>query len=153
MKIKLLKSTIQNYNGEKVKFPIHHGFSNLSKILYLYMAFVGFSVYVLQRFEIPLPWLINNYLNDLLCMPLVLGALTFIIRWLKKDLFFKFPLFFVLFMAGYYSFYFEYYLPKVNVRYTSDWMDVFLYFIGSVGFYYFQKKEAVVPIANSAKAR
>lgn len=127
-------------NDVNLKAPCKSGFSEFSKILYGLMFFIAISIYVLQRFEIPLPLLVNNYLNDLLCMPLVLGALTFLIRRLKKDPFFKFPLFFVLFMAAFYAVYFEYYLPKVNLRYTADWIDVALYFTGSIGFYLFSRK-------------
>lgn len=124
----------------KLKAPLQSGFSNVSKILYLLLVLIAMIIYVLQRFEVALPPVINNYLNDLLCMPIVLGAVTFVIRNLKKDKTYQLSLFFVLFMAGYYSFYFEYYLPKVNVRYTADWIDVVLYFMGSIGFYYFQKR-------------
>lgn len=142
MKTKLQKTITVTKEDVKLKARIQNGFSEIPKILYGLMALTAICIYVLQRFEVSMPRLINNYLNDLLCMPLVLGAVTFIIRYLKKDKTFQLSLFFVLFMAGYYSFYFEYYLPKVNVRYTSDLIDVALYFIGSIGFYYFQKRSS-----------
>lgn len=104
----------------------------------------------MQKLNIQLPKLINNYANDLLCLPLVLGALTFMIRHFKKDDYFTFPLAFVLILATYYSVYFEYYLPKVNPRYTSDWIDVVLYFASAVAFFLFQsqKKEVSYDTAN-----
>jgi len=40
-------------------------------------------------------------------------------------------------LATYYSAYFEYFLPMVNSRYTGDWADVFLYFLGGSGYYLF----------------
>lgn len=140
MKSKLQKTITLTNEEVKVKAPLYSEFSSVSKILYGFMALTAMCIYVLQRFEIPLPQMINNYLNDLLCMPLILGAVTFITRYLKKDKTYQLSLFFVLFMAGYYSFYFEYYLPTVNLRYTADWIDVVLYFMGSIGFYYFQKR-------------
>lgn len=90
----------------------------------------------MQRLKIPLPALVNNYTNDLLYLPLVLGAIEFIIRRLKKDASFTLPLGFVIFLSCSYSFYFEYYLPKINLRYTGDWIDVILYFVGGIAFFF-----------------
>lgn len=105
------------------------------------MALLALTIYARQRLQLPLPELINNYMNDLLCMPLLLGALTFIIRHLKKDKTFTFPFLFVLFLASYYAVYFEYYLPKVNARYTADWIDVALYFIGGIAYFFLEEKK------------
>lgn len=99
------------------------------------MVFIALAIYIMQRLQLPLPTIINNYVNDLLYIPLVLGAIEFVIRRLKKDSSFKLPFGFVIFLAISYSFYFEYFLPKVNSRYTGDWIDVILYFAG--GFVYF----------------
>lgn len=111
----------------------------LSTILYFIMLVIAASIYASQKLAIPLPLLVNNYLNDLLCIPLVLGALTFIIRKIKYDPKFKFPLGFIFILSSYYAVYFEYYLPKINSRYTSDWIDVVLYFLGGILFYLFQR--------------
>lgn len=114
-------------------------------VLYWFLAAIAMTIYGMQRLNFPLPSLINNYVNDLLCFPLVLGAITFIIRKLKKDNHFTFSIYFVLFLVAYYSVYFEYYLPIVNTRYTADWIDVLLYFIGGISFYFFEKRTKVVP--------
>ena len=105
-------------------------------VVYILMLMIALSIYIMQRLSVPLPFLINNYVNDLLCLPLLLGAMTFVIRLLKKDNSFKFSIGFVVFLACYYSFYFEYYLPKVNPRYTADWIDVILYFSGGFAFFF-----------------
>ena len=107
------------------------------------------SIYSMQRLNVPLPTFVNNYVNDFLCLPLVLGALTFIIRYFKNDEDFKFPLLFVLLLASYYSVYFEYYLPKLNPRYTADWIDVVLYFASSVVFFLIQNSERKIFIKNA----
>ncbi len=99
------------------------------------MCFNASGIFVMQKAGFYLPEILNNYANDLLCLPLVLGGISFAIRKLKRDKFFKFPLSFMLFMALYYSVYFEYYLPINNPRYTSDWIDVTLYFSGALFFY------------------
>ncbi|MCK8140384.1 hypothetical protein MW871_00615 [Flavobacterium sp. I-SCBP12n] len=110
------------------------------KILYGLLFIIALTIYALQRLHFSLPSLINNYLNDLLYVPIALGAIQFIIRRLKKDPLFQLPLGFILFLSSFYSFYFEYYLPKVNVRYTADWIDVLLYFIGGVVFFLLQRR-------------
>jgi hypothetical protein len=110
-----------------------------SKIIYSILLVIACSIFILQKAQLPLPQWVNNYWNDLLCIPLVLGALTYSIRWLKKDDKFEFSLGFVIVLSSYYAIYFEYYLPKNNSRYTSDWIDVLLYFSGGLLFYLFQK--------------
>lgn len=103
------------------------------------MLVIAASIYVLQKLTIALPLVVNNYLNDLFCMPLVLGALTFIVRKLKNNPRFKLPFGFIFSLSSYYAVFFEYYLPRTNTRYTSDWLDVALYFIGGMLFYLYQR--------------
>lgn len=93
----------------------------------------------MQRLNLRLPSLINNYVNDFLCLPILLGGISFIIRKLKKDNSFKLSMVFILCLASYYAFYFEYYLPKFHPRYTSDWIDVLLYFLGGFAFFFSEK--------------
>ena len=109
------------------------------KLLYLMLFLIALAIYIMQRLQMPLPTMINNYVNDLLFLPLTLGAITCIIRWLKKDDFFELSFVFVLLLSGFYSFYFEYYLPQINSRYTSDWIDVILYFSGALAYFFIGK--------------
>ena len=106
------------------------------KVLYIIMLLTAVTIYVVQRLQFPLPTIINNYLNDLLYIPLILGTIEFTIRRIKKDSSFKLPFGFVIFLAISYSFYFEYYLPQVNSRYTADWIDVVLYFVGGIAYFF-----------------
>lgn len=109
------------------------------KFLYIVMCIVALTIYGMQRLELRLPSLINNYVNDFLCLPIILGGISYSIRKLKKDASFKLSIVFVLFLASYYSLYFEYYLPKVNKRYTADWIDVSLYFSSAFLFLLFER--------------
>ena len=110
-------------------------------VLYMIMFLTAVTIYSMQRLNVSLPNLVDNYANDLLYLPLVLGAIEFLIRRLKKDPSFKLPLGFVVFLASFYSFYFEYFLPKINSRYTADWIDVLLYFLGGFAFFFIGKKK------------
>ena len=112
----------------------------VKRLIYFPVFIVALTIYLCQHLGLPLHWLVNNYVNDFLCLPLVLGTLSFFIRYLKKDKNFQFPLVFVLILASYYSFFFEYYLPKVSQRYTADWIDVVLYFAGAMLFFLVEKQ-------------
>ena len=110
------------------------------KMLYFTMVFIALTIYTMQRLNLSLPTIVTNYANDLLYLPLVLGAIEFIIRQLKKDSSFGLPLGFVIFLAISYSIYFEYYLPEVDARYTSDCIDVILYFVGGIAYFFIGNK-------------
>jgi hypothetical protein len=105
------------------------------RILYGLMVIAAVIIYYRQSAKLFLPCYVDDYLNDLLCMPLVLGLLLSTIRYLKNDSSFQFSKSFIAGLALYYSVYFEYYLPGVNARYTADPIDVLLYFLGVFLFY------------------
>lgn len=95
------------------------------------------NLLLLQNFQ--MPQFFSSYLNDLLCMPVVLGICLFLIRRFNKKKQLKISLFSCLSLAALYSIYFEIYLPKVTQRYTADPVDALLYFIGAIVFYLLQK--------------
>lgn len=115
-------------------------YPQMMRKIYLYMSIVAAVVYVCQRINITLPSIVNNYLNDLLCMPIVLALIQTIIRLSEKHKHYKIPLYLIFIIAIYYSIYFEWFMPKYNQRYTADSIDVFLYFIGGIGFYVIEQK-------------
>jgi hypothetical protein len=110
------------------------------KTLTFLFSLLALMIYLMQRTNVHLPFWIDFYVNDFLCMPIVLGYITLLFRWLKNDDSFIFSPGFILLMACYYSFYFEYYLPKNNSRYTADLIDVFLYLLGGALFYWISLK-------------
>lgn len=114
-------------------------FITFKKVLYLMLFLIALAIYIMQRLQMSLPTILNNYVNDLLFLPLTLGAITYIICWLKKDVFFELSFVFVFLLASFYSFYFEYYLPQFNSRYTGDWIDVILYFSGAFAYFFIGK--------------
>ncbi|MFD2562134.1 hypothetical protein [Aquimarina rubra] len=108
---------------------------------FLFFCFVALVIYSFQQLNIDLPILIQNHVNDFLCMPIVLYVCQFIVRKLKSDenMILPLPLLMVVTMG--YSLYFEWYLPKHMIRYTSDWLDVALYFLGMLFFYWIERKK------------
>lgn len=110
----------------------------MAKPYFIIVFIIASCIYTAQQLEIALPALINNYVNDFLCLPIVLSICCYLIRIVKRDTYFKLSLFTILSVTTYYSVYFEYYLPKVNPRYTADIIDVLLYFSGALVYYIMQ---------------
>ena len=94
-------------------------------------------VFALQKFQVALPPVINNYLNDFLCMPIVLYICRFAVRTLKSNRRLQIPIGLVFLITIGYAVYFEYYLPQFSPRYTGDIIDVFVYFGGAFFFIFF----------------
>lgn len=109
------------------------------KSRYILLIFISTSVYLCQQLNFKLPYLINNYLNDLLCLPIILSITKFVLKIITKKNF-NISLLCILAIATFYSIYFEWYLPKHNERYTSDLIDIILYFIGGLVYYINEKK-------------
>ncbi len=118
-----------------IKYLLYH----LGRRYILWLVLVATTVYLLQRFNVELPNVINNHLNDLLCMPIVLGIAQLGVRYLRSDPSIILPLPLQLCLTLLFCYYFEWYLPKVNPRYTADWIDVLCYFLGT-GLFYIRNK-------------
>jgi hypothetical protein len=92
---------------------------------------------VLRQF-FPEPWFLQFYLNDLLCMPIVLGAAIF----LQRNLVLRQPAYAltgyqIAIVVIYWSVMFEGVIPKFVERYTADIFDVIAYSLGGLLFYLF----------------
>lgn len=111
---------------------------------------VGAGVYAIQRWGDGgvLPRWVAHYLNDFLCMPIVLFIGRFVVRILKSDKQLNLPVIPILSLTCFYALYFEAYLPGINARYTADPMDVLMYFMGAAFFYLM---ENVIKTSNGIK--
>jgi uncharacterized protein YjeT (DUF2065 family) len=91
----------------------------------------------LEKAGYSLPFL-RNYLNDLLCMPLVLSLTLFLQRTFPcrrpNHVFTKYQ---VGIAVAYYAVGFEGVLPLFMPRYTADGLDVVAYVLGGIFFYRF----------------
>ncbi len=73
-------------------------------------------------------------------MPVVLTICLVVLQKLRNNLNLRIPIFAIASLTLYYMIYFEWYLPKVNSRYTADFIDVILYALGAIIFYLMQNK-------------
>ena len=118
----------------------------MKKALYIYFlfsVFVGTSIYFAQKLNIILPKVVQFYLNDFLIIPIVLITCLFILRRSKSDGNYQIPIWVVLYICSIYALLYEYFLPKYNSRYTADIIDVFLYFISGLIFFFLQKSTKI----------
>jgi len=105
---------------------------------FIVMILIGGSIYVLQRIDVNLPLFLNNYLNDILSIPITLFIILAVVQ-LFKGKAYKLSIWMIMFIVAYYAIYFEYYLPQFHPRYTSDILDIGCYMIGGIIFYLIQR--------------
>jgi hypothetical protein len=92
--------------------------------------------YLLVRWYRPMSdsLFIRHHLTDVLFVPaMCLFALIFV-RFFKRDNTIVIPWYYVLIQTALISIYFEWYLPTFHGRpgwYTTDWIDVIMYFTGA----------------------
>ena len=102
------------------------------KFYFFVFIFIAIVIYLLQQLQIPLSRFTNNYLNDFLCIPIVLKLGQYLIRYIKSDPYLKIPISLQITVTVLYSVFFEFIVPQFNNRYTSDWLDVVAYFSGLI---------------------
>lgn len=81
---------------------------------------------------------LNNWLTDFVFIPLICWFtqvfLLSLYRYRQVDV--KFALWHILVLSTFVSFVFEYLAPKVTSYNTSDYIDVFFYYLGGLFYYY-----------------
>ena len=108
--------------------------------LFLVAIVIATALYSANRFEVPLPNWMYFYVNDFLCMPIVLSTSLAVLRIINKTEALYVPIGIVLALTMYFLIYFEWLMPQINTRYTSDLIDVGLYVLGGLLFFRFQKQ-------------
>lgn len=89
--------------------------------------------------DLPRPRWVQHYLDDLLCLPLVLTVTLFVLRYFYGTQL-RLSRYQMAFAVIYFSLAFEVFFPKFMPRYTSDWLDAALYAVGGFIFYRFLNK-------------
>ena len=115
---------------------------NKNLTFYCISSFIlGTLIYTLQYFNIQLPQIIHNYLNDFLIIPIVLFACLIVLRWTRNDKNFTLSLAIIIYVCFMYSILFEFVFPKYLTRYTFDFVDILLYFLSGIVFFILQNKQ------------
>ena len=113
-------------------------------LFFLFTVLIFLGNLGLSHLEVNLPLWVNFYLNDLLCMPIVFWICIKAVHIIKGDNQIHLDLFTILSLTTFYAVYFEWYLPRVELRYTADWLDVVMYFNGAFLFYYLQFQDKII---------
>ncbi|CAA0247262.1 conserved membrane hypothetical protein [Tenacibaculum maritimum] len=108
---------------------------------YIVSLIIGTIIYSLSKTDIYIPEWARFYVNDFLITPIVLTSSLYCIRILKNDRKYRLPVLIIVYVCGLYSILFECVLPAFHSRYTTDCIDISLYFVGGWGFYRLQKSD------------
>ena len=114
---------------------VHNVAGRLNPALFLNPLFLGCAfLYGLNSLFLKpvLDWLFfRHYLNDLLCLPLVLTLTIFVQRSLFNKPAYLLNRYQAGMAAAYFAFMFEGVVPLYNARYTADFGDVICYGFGA----------------------
>jgi hypothetical protein len=110
--------------------------SSIPPPLFWVLASVYLGHVVWRWLDFPRPTWVQFYLDDLLCIPLVLTVTLYILRFFYGPQL-RLSWYQVVFTVIYFSLAFEVFFPRFMPRYTGDWVDVVLYAVGGVIFYRF----------------
>jgi len=112
-------------------------FSSTIRSLNLFFSFLIFIFLISQHLQ----YIRNtnpffySYLDDILCIPIVLYIASYIMRRIEKNRGdFQFSNFHIITAVVVFSIVFEIILPSISMRYTDDIMDVLCYGLGGVVF-------------------
>lgn len=93
----------------------------------------------------PIPWL-NSYFTDFFAVPVITNTGLWLQRvFIIKNNYYVLSPLQVTFMVVYISVLFEGLLPRLSKIYTADWLDVLLYCLGGL-FFYFVMNTPVVAV-------
>lgn len=117
------------------------------KVLFQPYFLVASVLYLLIRFlrflEVDIPQFLNSYATDLLCMPIILTIILFLVQKVKRNDSIALPIAGIIFVTTYWAVYFEYYLPYRSEMYTADAVDVAMYILGMLSFILWQRKQGL----------
>lgn len=91
-----------------------------------------------KKLELYFPELINSYLSDLLCIPIVLSVARYGIAYWFNDANFQLNKLHIASATLSFIIVFEQILPSINTVYTADIIDGVMYIIGAIIFHTFQ---------------
>lgn len=110
------------------------------QILYLFLAGTYLLLYLAKSLNLYVP-LLSDYLADLLCLPIVLTGIHYLMSSMRI-VNSGFELTFAMIIAAIISFsiVFEYVLPKMDEKFVADPFDILAYFLGGLTYYYYRRK-------------
>ncbi len=118
---------------------------NYSLLLYLFITLFLAHQFTQKVLHFPIPWA-DNYLDCLLCMPILLSGYRLEQRWLLGRQ--RLSLFEVLSTTALLALVFEGLFPRLSEGFTADWWDAMAYFAGAFLFCLLQDKTCLPGTRN-----
>lgn len=117
--------------------------------IWIILIFIFLANQILEHFSIS-QVLLQSYLDDILCMPIVLFIiLLFYNKYLFVDINYSIPISYILISIFFFIFLFELVLPIISKNYIADIFDVIAYTIGALFFYLFMNYWEINSINNT----
>ena len=108
--------------------------------LFIVLFLIYVLYYIFKSKGIYMPVFIRNYLSDFLCLFLVNTIVLSVVRKIKGDNTIDLTVLHLLFSLLVFSVTFEFILPNRNGElYTRDWLDVVMYTLGLLLYYFWRK--------------
>ncbi len=123
---------------------------NKRNTLFLITAIITYIIVQFWRWSnTPIPTLVNSYLTDIICMPIVLGLSTIIVSIIKRGqtIFIRFST--VTLLTLLYALIFEGILPHQSAKYTADFYDVIMYILGAYTYFFCQTNQFSIKAGRS----
>lgn len=112
----------------------------IKNVFFITFSAIYLTIQLIRKLKVEIPEVINSYVTDFLFMPLLLMFSLWLTRVVKRDLTIKLTIPMIVISVILISFIFEYYLPKTSLLYTADKIDVLMYLLGGVSYYYIQNR-------------
>lgn len=110
----------------------------MKRSVFIGMVVIYLFVFLSKRMELYFPELINNYLTDLLCMPIVLSTIRYGIAYWINDASFRLGRYHMIVAVVAFIIAFEMLLPTNSHGYTADPIDGVMYSLGALIYSYLQ---------------
>jgi hypothetical protein len=120
-------------------------------IIFLIFCFIFLLYKVFEQTDYQISFL-SNYLEDIIAIPIILKSSLLIINNIHSKFHsFQISRIDIVIFVLVFSMYFEFYLPKVDSRFTADLMDVVCYTLGGIIFARFMNQPMVINLTRFVK--
>lgn len=94
---------------------------------------------ILQKTGVLVPF-VSNYFTDLLAVPIICNLALAFQRRFVESAGYRFKPGHIIFVVAYTAIVFEWLMPQLTTCYTADWVDVVLYGLGGLLFWFLMNK-------------
>ena len=116
---------------------------------FILAAVTYLMVHIARQTNYVLPEIVNSYLTDLICLPVVLVVITAIIRVITHNNLFWPSIEMTLTLALLFTILFELILPNLSPNFTADVGDILSYFLGIFLYFIFIDKKHFITTSSN----